>query len=139
MTDPRRLPNVAPMKVVVPLLLAALLCGCQPKPDPYAKLDDALARFESALQGPISHAEFRRFVNDVRYERDKVKPLIAALNDTADEKTWWCLERIANREFFNAPSAQTGYECVNSMRMSIHLWRTGYNPGKIRARAAAER
>jgi len=110
----------------IPLLaLVSLLCGCQ-KPDPYAKLDDALARFEAALQGPISQAEFVEHVTEVRTEWGNAAGLLEAVGDFSDglaKEAWEHLNYSCQTDDFNQADISRGATSAFDLREYLNRLR----------------
>lgn len=105
--------------------LATLLCGCQ-KPDPYVKLDDAFTRFEAALQGPITQAEFAEHVNVVKTEwnsmADKLET-VGAFKEEIAKKAWERLDYSCQTDDFSQADISRAETSVFDLRMYLNRLR----------------
>ena len=108
------------------LVPAILLCGCR-KPDPYAKLDKALARFEAELQRPspaVNQAEFVEHVAIVRTEWNNVAGKLETVGDfNFATEAWKHLDYSCQTDDFNQADISRGETSVFDLREYLNRLR----------------
>lgn len=108
--------------------LAILACGCR-EPDPYAKLDDALARFEAALQRSnpaINQAEFIEQIATVRTEWNNLAGKLETIADFSDDfakKAWEHLDYCCQTDDFSKADISRAETSVFDLREYLNRLR----------------
>lgn len=116
------------LAIIALLGLAIQLCGCH-KPDPYAKLDAALARFEAALQRSspaVNQAEFVEHVAMVRTEWNKVAGKPETVGDFSEgfaKKAWEHLDYSCQTDDFGKADISRGETSVFDLREYLNRLR----------------